>query len=157
MANYRRIFEDGYSYYITIVTHGRNPILVENIELLRESFRQSKKVFAYRIDEIVVLPDHLHMVITPAVSSEYPKIIGYIKAYFSRHCDERYFVEEHQSYSRHQRRHKPIWQKRYYEHTIRNDKDMQEKIQYMENNPVKHGWTENTKDWQYSSFHKNKK
>jgi len=154
MANYRRIFEDGYSYYITMVTHRRKPILVENIALLRESFRQSKKVFDYRIDEIIVLPDHVHMIITPAVSVEYPKIIGYIKAYFSRHCDEKYFAEETQSFSRYQRRHKPIWQKRYYEHTIRNEKDMREKINYMQNNPVKHGLAETIEDWKYSSFQK---
>lgn len=154
MANYRRVFADGYSYYITIVTHKRIPILIDNIELLRESFSKSKKVFNYRINAIVVMPDHLHMVITPEKSEEYPKIIGYIKSYFSRHCDNAYFKEVTQSSSRYKKRYKPIWQKRYYEHTIRSEKDMIEKIIYMRNNPVKHGWTDTIEKWKYSSFYK---
>jgi len=114
MAKYKRIFADGYSYFITMTTHRRHPILIENIELLRESFRQSKRKFNYKIDAIVIMPDHLHMVITPDICREYPKIIGYIKAYFSRHCDERYYREQTQSYSRYAKRHKAVWQKRYY-------------------------------------------
>ena len=152
MAKYKRIFADGYSYFITITTHRRNPILIENIELLRESFRESKKKFNYNIDAIVIMPDHLHMVITPANCMEYPKIIGYIKAYFSRHCDEKYYIEHTQSYSRYVNRHKAVWQKRYYEHTIRGEKDMLEKITYMQKNPVKHGLVDNIRDWEYSSF-----
>ena len=85
MPNYRRIFEDGYSYYLTIVTHRRNPILIDNIALLRQSFAQSKKRFDYRIDAVVVLPEHIHMVITPKKATDYPKIVGAIKAYFSRY------------------------------------------------------------------------
>ena len=73
MPNYRRIFEDGYSYYLTIVTHRRNPILIDNITLLRQSFAQSKKRFDYRIDAIVILPEHIHMVITPKKATDYPK------------------------------------------------------------------------------------
>ncbi len=83
MADYKRLFLDGYSYYLTIVTHRRNPILIDNIEVLRESFRESKKYYAYSIDAIVILPDHLHMIITPKVATEYPKIVRAIKYNFS--------------------------------------------------------------------------
>ena len=65
MANYKRLFLAGHSYYFTIVTHRRNPILIDNIEILRESFRESKAYFDYTIDAIVILPDHIHMIITP--------------------------------------------------------------------------------------------
>ena len=65
MPNYKRRFQHGYTYFLTIITHTRNPILIENIELLRESFRQSKKKYKYDIDAIVILPDHIHMLITP--------------------------------------------------------------------------------------------
>ena len=106
MAQYKRIFLAGYSYYLTIVTHGRNPILIDNIELLRESFRESKRYFKYRIDAIVVLPDHIHMIITPQVADEYPRIVKSIKYYFSKHCklDE----ELEQSASRYRRNYRPI-------------------------------------------------
>ena len=65
MADYKRLFLDGYSYYLTIVTHKRMPLLIEHIEALRESFRESKQHYSYTINAIVILPDHLHMIITP--------------------------------------------------------------------------------------------
>ena len=149
MPNYRRVFEDGYGYYLTIVTHRRKPILIDNITLLRQSFAQSKKRFDYRIDAIVVLPDHIHMVITPKESRDYPKIIGAIKAYFSRY----YAGEnEEQSISRHKKRYKAIWQKKYYEHTIKNEKDWYETMAYMQYNPIKHGLVKKVEEWEYSSF-----
>lgn len=72
MPNYKRVFEDGYSYYLTVVTHRRNPILIENITLLRQSFAVSMQKYSYRIEAIVVLPDHFHMIITPQNVKEYP-------------------------------------------------------------------------------------
>ncbi len=65
MANYKRLYLDGYSYFITIVTHQRQPVLINNIDLLRESFRESKKYYRFTLDAIVILPDHLHMILTP--------------------------------------------------------------------------------------------
>jgi len=151
MPNYRRIFEDGYSYYLTIVTHRRNPILIDNITLLRQSFAQSKKKFDYRIDAIVILPEHIHMVITPKKATDYPKIVGAIKAYFSRYYAGQ-DKEVEQSNSRYKKRHKAVWQKKYYEHTIRNEKDWYETMTYMKHNPVKHGLVDDVNNWEYSSF-----
>jgi len=104
MANYKRLFLAGHSYYLTIVTHRRNPILIDNIELLRESFRESKRFYIYNIDAIVVLPDHIHMIITPKNVKDYPEIIKSIKYNFSRN----FHLEEEQSYSRYKRKIKPI-------------------------------------------------
>ncbi|SHO80950.1 Transposase and inactivated derivatives [hydrothermal vent metagenome] len=148
MANYKRLFLTGHSYYITIVTHKRNPILIDNIESLRDSFRESKKYYIYNIDDIVILPDHIHMIITPKIATNYPKIVRAIKYNFSN----RVILEEEQSYSRYQRGLTPIWQKRYYEHTIRDEDDYLRCIKYMKNNPVKHNLVKNIKDWKYSSF-----
>jgi putative transposase len=155
MANYKRIFLEGYSYFITVVTHRRNPILLENIELLRRAFKESKLRYDYTIDAIVIMPDHFHMIITPKHSEEYPKIVSVIKRYFTRHCEQKYYAHLEQSASRHQRGMKPVWQKRFYEHTIRNDKDMHATLQYMYHNPVKHQHTDDPKTWQYSSFNTN--
>ena len=154
MANYKRIFMDGYSYFITIVTHQRNPILIDNIALLRESFAVSKTKYDYSIDAIVVLPDHFHMIITPKISAEYPKIIRSIKYHFSINCKPEYYEHLKQSASREKRGNKPIWQKRYFEHTIRNEKDQRLTLEYMVQNPVKHGHAASAKDWKYSSFNK---
>ncbi|MDQ7084302.1 MAG: transposase [Sulfurovum sp.] len=84
MAKYKRLFLQGYSYFFTIVTHRREPILIDNIELLRESFRESKQFFDYSIDAIVILPDHLHMILSPKNVEEYPRIIKAIKYNFSK-------------------------------------------------------------------------
>jgi len=152
MANYKRIFIDGYSYFITIVTHKRNPILIKNIELLRESFRVSKCRYCYTINAIVIMPDHFHMIITPQKSEEYPHIIRTIKQYFSKNCPELYYKHLYQSWSRDKKGYLPVWQKRYYEHTIRDENDMFEKFQYMYHNPVKHGYVDASDQWLYSSF-----
>ena len=152
MANYTRIFLPGYSYYLTIVTHQRNPILLENIALLRESFRVSKTKYNYNIDAIVILPDHFHMIITPKTATEYPQIIQAIKYHFSTHLEKHYYAHLKQSLSRTKRGSKAIWQKRYYEHTIRNEKDFMEKLTYMYHNPVKHQYVTDAKTWEYSSF-----
>ena len=149
---YRRIFLDGYCYYITIVTHSRNPILIENIELLRKSFSYAKSLFSFQIKSIVILPDHIHMIIEVTHAKDYPKIISSIKRYFSKHCDPKFCEGIYQSKSRTKQGYNLVWQKRFYEHTIRDEKDYQTKIQYINNNPLKHRLVQNIHDWKYCSF-----
>jgi len=148
MADYKRLFLQGHSYYLTIVTHRRKAILIDNIEALRESFRESKRYYDYHIDAIVILPDHLHMIITPRNAKDYPKIVRAIKYNFSIQLS----TDEEQSMARHKKGMNPVWQKRYYEHTIRDEKDYFRCIEYMKNNPIKHGLVENSEGWKYSSL-----
>jgi len=148
MADYKRLFLNGYSYYLTMVTHKRMPLLIENIEALRESFRESKKYYRYSIDAIVILPDHLHMIITPKDVKEYPKIVRAIKYNFSMRVSHM----QEQSMARYKKGMTSIWQKRYYEHTIRDEKDYIRCLEYMKNNPIKHELVENEEEWEYSSF-----
>ena len=75
-----------------------------------------------------------------------------IKQYFSKHLDLKYYAHLEQSASRIKEGYMPVWQKKYYEHTIRNEKDMHEKLHYMFHNPVKHQWVEECSEWRYSSF-----
>ncbi len=148
MADYKRLFLEGHSYYLTIVTHRRNSILIDNIDELHESFRESKRYYKYRINAIVILPEHLHMIITPSNVKDYPKIVRAIKYNFSIKVQQ----DEEQSMARYKKGLNPIWQKRYYEHTIRDEKDYLRCLEYMKNNPIKHGLVENLEDWKYSSF-----
>ena len=152
MANYKRLFLHGYSYYITIVTHQRNPILIDNIELLRESFKYAKNKFSFRIQAIVVMPDHLHMIIDVMNPKEYPKIISSMKRYFSKNCNPKFYEDVFQSHHREKMGYLPVWQKRFYEHTIRDEQDFNIKLQYIHNNPLKHGLVENIHDWKYGSL-----
>ena len=152
--NYRRVYADGYSYYLTLVTYGRKPILLENIELLRYAFGLSKKKYEYSIDAIVILPDHLHMIITPKIVTEYSFIVSAIKRSFVYGLDKKLKEEAKAeiSYFKYKRNHAGIWQERFYEHTIRDEKDWLEKMEYIKYNPLKHGLVENIDDWEYSSF-----
>ena len=142
MSNYKRVFLDGFSYFLTVVT------------LLRESFRVSRSKYNYEIDAIVIMPDHFHMIVTPVISTDYPDIIKTIKQHFSEYCDEKYFQHLYQSNSRNAKGYKPVWQKRFYEHTIRDEKDYKIRLDYIHYNPVKHGLAGRVSDWEFSSFQK---
>ena len=153
---YRRIYLDSYSYYLTLVTQGRQPLLVENIDLLRDAFKRSKERYDYGIEGIVILPDHLHMIIRPKISQEYSKIIRHIKRSFVYGLDQETKAQAKTmiSHKKHRRGHAGIWQERFYEHTIRDEKDWLEKMEYIKINPIKHHYVENLTDWKYSSFYK---
>ena len=158
---YRRLYLDNHSYFITMVTHKRISILVDHIDLLREAFKLSKCKYRYTIDAIVVLPDHLHMIITPETATDYSKIINHIKRSFVYGLVGRGALTPTPlvanrkltlSPSQYKRRHSGIWQERFYEHTIRNEKDWLEKMEYIRTNPVKHRWVDHAEDWEYSSL-----
>ena len=146
MANYKRIFKDGYSYFITIVTYNRNPILIDNIDLLRESFAYAKRKFDFDIDAIVILPEHIHTIITPSNALEYPKIISSLKRYFSKKCPKKYYADIIQSIAREESGYLPVWQKRFFEHTIRYEKDFRFHLDYIHYNPIKHGLVNQAKE-----------
>ena len=151
---YKRLFLEGYDYFITVVTYDRNPILTDNIPLLRESFKYAKGKFDFNIDAIVILPDHFHMIIKPDIPEEYPKIIGVIKSHFSKNCDPEFYSHLMQTQSRVNQNYKPVWQKRFYEHTIRDEKDYKTRLDYIHFNPVKHKYVCAANLWEYSSFKK---
>ncbi|MEA1880088.1 MAG: transposase [Campylobacterota bacterium] len=154
--NYRRIFLEGYSYYLTLVTQGRKPLLIDNIDLLRDAFRRSKERYDYDIEAIVILPDHIHMIIKPKIPKEYSKIIKHVKRSFVYGLDQETKAEAKTdiSYAKYHRGHAGIWQERFYEHMIRDEKDWLEKMEYIRSNPVKHGYIEDINDWEYSSFYR---
>jgi putative transposase len=151
---YRRIYLDSYSYYLTLVTQGRKPLLIENIEVLRQAFKLSKKKYVYALEAIVILPDHIHMIIRPKIPTEYSKIIRHIKRSFVYGLDQETKEEAKSeiSHAKFHRGHAGIWQERFYEHTIRDEKDWLEKMEYIKYNPIKYNYVENPADWKYSSF-----
>ena len=144
----------GYSYFITIVTQGRQPILIDNINLLRDSFKRSNKRYNYTIDAIIILPDHIHMIMTPKNPQDYSKIITHIKRSFVYGLGKSLKEEAklNLTSSSYHRKLSDIWQKRFYEHTIRDEKDWLEKMHYIQHNAVKHELVEDWEAWGYSSF-----
>lgn len=152
MTEYRRAIIEGATYFFTVNCTDRqgNHLLIDNIDLLRQSFRKVKSGHPFKIHAIVVLPDHLHCVWTmPSGDADYKTRWALIKAGFSRSIPR----GEKRSASRVKRGERGIWQRRYWEHLIRDDHDFERHVDYIHWNPVKHGWVERVIDWPYSSFH----
>ena len=134
-----------------MVTYNRIPILISNINTLRTALKKTKNIYDFDIFAICVLPDHIHMIIKPQIVEEYPKIISAIKHSFSRSVGQvcpTYGV----SAGYKNKREKGIWQRRYFEHTIKSEDEMEKHLDYIHYNPVKHGYVLAVKDWPYSSF-----
>jgi putative transposase len=129
--------------------------LIEQIDLLRHVFTKSKKLYNYELFAIVIMPDHLHMIIKPNIPEEYSKIVSYIKRKFSNiYYQNRNNREYKLSESRREKRESDIWQRRFYEHTIRNDKELHLYLNYIHYNPVKHQLVDLPNQWDHSSFSK---
>lgn len=149
-----------------MVTYQRKPILINKIDLLRESFKNAKQFFNFEIFGVCVMPDHVHLILRPEKINEYPKIITSIKYYFSHRFNDvgvetptyrnqlNLQTKQNPTYGYKNKLEKGIWQRRYWEHTIKSDEDLYKHLDYIHYNPVKHGLVKNVKDWEYSSFFK---
>lgn len=153
MTDYRRVYIPGATWFFTVnlaERHG-NRLLVERIDALRAAFAAVMEKHPARIDAIVVLPDHLHCLWTlPPGDTDFSTRWNLIKGGFSRGIDKR----ERISASRAKRGERGIWQRRFWEHLIRDETDFQRHMDYIHWNPVKHGWVRAVADWPYSSFHR---
>jgi putative transposase len=151
MVLYRRNLVPGGTYFFTVTLADRgSDRLVRYVGLLREAFRVTRRERPFRIDAIVVLPDHLHAVWTlPPDDADYPGRWRRIKADFSRRM-----AAVDPTVPKNHRGEYRLWQQRYWEHTIRNDTDLACHIDYVHFNPVKHGLVEQVRDWRLSSFHR---
>ena len=117
---------------------------IDKVDLLREAFTHVKKSHPYKMDAVVILPEHLHCILTlPDGDSNFSTRWGLIKAYFSRHIE----IKERISTSRMKRGERGLWQRRFWEHLIRDEADYQQHMDYIHWNPVKHGWVDSVKCW----------
>jgi putative transposase len=151
MTDYRRNYF-GDTYFFTVnINNRREPLLTENIDILRASFKEAINHYPFTIDAIVVLPDHLHCIWTlPFDDKNYSRRWRLIKSYFSKQMP----VQKNISQSQLNKREKGVWQRRFWEHTIRDEEDYFNHINYIHNNPLKHGYCDDPRDWPYSSIHK---
>jgi REP-associated tyrosine transposase len=151
MTSYRRNFVPGGSYFFTVnLLDRRSRLLTENIELLRAAFRDVHKGHPFTIEATVVLPDHLHAIWTlPEGNAGFAMRWRMIKSAFSRGLPRR----ERISSSRFSKGERGIWQRRYWEHALRDEIDFERHVDYIHFNPVKHGHVNRVSDWPYSTFH----
>jgi putative transposase len=152
MTNYRRSYVPGGSYFFTVnLADRRSRLLTEHVGALRSAFREVRARHPFWIDAIVVLPDHLHTIwCLPEKDADYASRWRLIKAAFSRALPRM----EPISASRAQRAERGIWQRRYWEHTVRDEADFARHVDYIHFNPVKHGHVARVVDWPHSSFHR---
>lgn len=150
--NYRRVFRPGSTYFFTLNLKDRTSnLLIQNIHVLRITMSHIKKRYPFEINGIVILPEHLHLMISlPNNDSDYPLRIRLIKSNFSRQLPS----SESISFARQRKKERGIWQRRYWEHFIRDEKDYERHLNYIHDNPVKHGYVKYAIDWQYSSIHR---
>ena len=152
MTEYRRAFVPGATWFFTVNLAERkgNRLLVEEVDSLRKAFRSVQADHAFRVDAAVVLPDHLHCIWTlPPGDSDFSNRWGLIKGTFSRSIKK----GEHVSPSRVKRGERGLWQRRFWEHLIRDEDDFARHVDYIHWNPVKHGWARRVAEWPHSSFH----
>jgi putative transposase len=145
MSNYRRVKIPGGTYFFTVVTRERRPVFTSDrhIEALRRAFRTARERWPFTVEAVVVLPDHLHCIWRlPENDADYSGRWREIKKLTSRaiapHSDER--------------RERGLWQRRFWEHAIRDDRDWRAHMDYVHYNPVKHGLVARPRDWPWSSF-----
>jgi putative transposase len=150
MPDYRRNRVPGGTFFFTVnLLDRRSDLLVTHIDLLREAVRRACARAPFRIDAWVVLPDHMHCLWTlPPGDADFPGRRRAIKISFAKSLSS----GEPRSPVMTRRGERDIWQRRFWEHTIRDDWDYAAHMDYTHFNPVKHGLVEHPVDWPYSSF-----
>ncbi|EDR35318.1 transposase and inactivated derivatives, partial [Coxiella burnetii Q321] len=150
MVHYRRNYLQGATYFFTVNLHDRRSrLLIEQINLLRRSLKLVQQKYPFQINATVILPEHLHAIWTlPESDNDYSSRWRRIKSHFTRG------LLNQGCYLRKNSRHEyDIWQRRFWEHTIRNEQDFENHVNYIHYNPVKHALVRRVLDWPYSSFH----
>ena len=151
MVAYRRNFVPGGTFFFTVtIADRRSSVLIDCVDALRMAFRVTRKERPFSIDAIVILPDHLHATLTlPPDDSDFSGRWRRIKSLFTHQVIARGI-----STSRNDKGEYRLWQRRFWEHTIRNEADFERHADYIHYNPVKHGLVSQVVDWRYSSFHR---
>jgi len=152
MSNYIRDKTKGGCYFLTFnLANRHSQLLLTHIDKFRDAYAKTIQHHRFDLDAMVVLPDHVHMLITLAQDSDdYAVIVASIKSQFSRQINKTEAITA----SRQAKRERGIWQRRFWEHRIRDDADYRQHMDYIHNNPVKHGYVNRPQDWQYSTLHK---
>uniref|UniRef100_A0A7V4GAD6 Transposase n=1 Tax=Desulfobacca acetoxidans TaxID=60893 RepID=A0A7V4GAD6_9BACT len=155
MADYVRSRKPGGAFFFTVVTFQRRRLFedLRKCETLINIIVAVQQELPFTMDAWVILPDHIHSLWTlPPEDSDYSKRWGLIKAKFSKAVSRKESRSARLTGSRIRHRESTIWQRRFWEHQIRDEKDLQLHLNYIHFNPVKHGLVKSPAQWPYSSF-----
>jgi len=149
MSNYRRVWVPGGTYFFTVnLLDRRQSLLVDHVANLRRAFAAVRPFAAIAA---AVMPDHLHCIWRlPTADADNAMRWRHIKTLFSQSLP----LNEVRSASRAGRSERGIWQRRYWEQLLRDERDLQAHVDYIHFNPVKHGYVTRAANWPHSSFHR---
>ena len=152
MSHYRRAWVPGGTYFFTVNLLERDRrLLVDHFDALRAAFAAARAARPFDVLAMVVLPDHLHCIwMLPVGDADNAVRWAHIKTAFSRAVPSL----ERVSAARAKRGERGVWQRRYWEHLIRDGRDLAAHVDYVHFNPVKHGHATRVGDWPYSTFHR---
>jgi putative transposase len=152
MSRYRRAkFEGGWFFFTVTLADRSSDLLVRNVERLRRMYKTAQERRPFETIAIVILPDHLHAIwALPPDDADFSLRWSLIKSGFSRGL----VADAPRSASKLIKRERGLWQRRFWEHAIRDDADLARHVDYIHYNPVKHGLVGRVRDWPYSSFHR---
>src|SRR5258708_23947642 len=152
MPNYRRALVPGGCWFFTVnLLERRQTLLVDHIATLREAVANTRRRYQFAIDAFVVLPDQLHAIWTlPPGDCDFSTRWRLIKRRFAKALPKR----ERLSAVRKARGERGIWQRRFWEHLIRDETDYARHVEYCHINPLRHGLVTKVRDWPHSSFHR---
>jgi len=157
MLEYRRVFLKGGTYFITIVTYQRGELFTnpQARKFLHHAFVDVKFRFPLKMDAVCLLPDHIYVLMRlPEDDADYPMRIREIKRLFTKAYLNNIGPGAPRNESRQKKHEAAIWQRRYWEHLIRDEKDLNTHIDYIHYNQVKHGLVHSVAKWKWSSFHR---
>jgi REP-associated tyrosine transposase len=151
MVRYRRNFLSGGTFFFTVTLADRHStVLVDHVAALRGAFRATRRERPFMIEAIVVLPDHLHAMLTlPSADADFSGRWRRIKGHFSGAL-----IDAGLEIPRASNGDLALWQRRFWEHTIRDENDFERHVDYIHFNPIRHGLVERVRDWPHSSFHR---
>ncbi len=144
--NFRRYYIPGSAVFITQVVQDREPVFRDpkRVDLLREILRNVKELHPFIMLGYVFLLDHFVMIIQSTGEGNFSSVMHSLKSNFTREYKKRLGLSSSQSMK--------FWQKRFWDHVIRDDRDFENHLHYIHYNPVKHGYVKDPRDWQYSSY-----
>jgi len=157
MPNYRRYFVEGGTYFFTVKTEGKFPVFASDVQsaLLGDVMREARVRWSFETVASVLLPDHLHVIWTlPSDDSGYSTRSAWIKKEFTKRYLESGGTEQLVSQSRQDNRRRGVWQRRFWEHLIDGDTELEAYVDYVHYNPVKHGYSVASGEWRWTTFHR---
>jgi len=155
MPVYTRAFVPGGTFFFTLVTERRRPVLIrpEVRAALRRAVQMVKARYPFRLDAVVLLPDHLHAIWTlPKDDGDFSTRWRLIKSYTTHGLSQEMVATGALSPSRCQKGERSLWQRRFWEHTVRDEPELWALCDYIHYNPVKHGHASCPHAWPWSSF-----